>query len=235
MITLEKKKEVKEKKKEEVMEEKRISDKILVIIALVIIFIIASIFAMRFFLKDKGPKTIDDLHKLNLEGKLNEEQGYVHSGYSFVKFDDMWYTKMMSPMRTREYNVNFRYGPKEVQDIPIYGFLNGTLFNEARDYYVTFNPVGENLQYVALAVNDFNQQMINIFFKTPIPACDRNETEACASIPIINCTNTDKIVFYVKRANETAVRMDLNCIIIEGIDFELIRAVDRLLYSFYEI
>jgi hypothetical protein len=216
-------------------EPKKISDKVLVFIALGIIIVIAGIFSVRFFLKDKVPKTIDDLHQLNLEGKLDEEQGYVYAGYSFVKYDDMWHTRMLSPMRTREYNIHFRYGPKEAEDVPLSGQLNLTLFNDAKDYYVTFNPIGEGLQYVALAVNDFNQQMINIFFKTPIPACDRNETDACASVPTINCTNTDKLVFYVITADETRVQVDNNCIIVEGNEFELVRAVDKLLYTFYGI
>jgi len=222
-------------KMEEEKVTKKVSDKVLVFIALGILIIIVAIFSVRFFVKDRTPKTIDDLHKLNLEGKLGEEEGYVYSGYSFIKYDGMWHTKMMSPMRTTEYNIHFRYGPKEVTDIPLNGALNGTLFNNAKNYYVTFNPIGENLQYVALAVNDFNQQMINIFFKTPIPACDRNETNACASVPIINCSNTDNLVFYVKRADETTVTLDNNCIIIEGKDFELVRAVDKLLFAFYEI
>lgn len=216
-------------------ETKKISDKVMVFVALAIIIIVAAIISIRFFVKDEPPKNIDDLHKLNLEGKLDEEQGYVYSGYSFVKYDDMWHTKMMSPMRSREYNIHFRYGPKEAKDVPTSGQLNLTLFNSAKDYYVTFNPIGEELQYVALVVNDFNQQMINIFFKTPIPACDRNETDACASVPIINCTNTDKLVFYVKTADETKVEVDNNCIIVQGKGFELVRAVDKLLYTLYDI
>ncbi len=213
----------------------KISDNVLVFTALAIILIILVIIGIRFFYKDTSPKTIDDLHQLNMKGKLAEDEGYIHSGYSFIKYYGLWHTKMMSPMRTREYNINFRYGPREVKDIPIYGGLNGTLFNKAKDYYVTFNPEGENLQYVALAVNDFNQHMINIFFKTPVPACDRNGSGACGTVPIINCSNTDDLVFYVKRANETSITMDLNCIIIEGTDFELVKAVDKLLYTFYKI
>jgi hypothetical protein len=220
---------------DEKVETKKISDKIFIYIALGIILVVAAIIGLKFIFKEEAPKTIDDLHKLNLEGKLPEDQGYIYSGYSFVKYDGMWHTQMMSPLGTREYNIFFRYGPKEAIHVPIYGQLNLTLFNDAKDYYVTFNPMDEGLQYVALAVNDFNQQMINIFFKIPIPACDRNETVACTTVPIINCTNTDKLVFYLKQADETAVNIYNNCIVVEGTDLELVRAVDKVLYTFYGI
>lgn len=216
-------------------EEKKISDKALVFITIGIILIGAAIFGVRFLIKGNIPKTIEDLHKLNIEGKLDESQGYIYNGYSFVKFDNMWHTKMMSPMRTREYNIYFRYGPKEAKDVPVYGTFNLSIFNNAKTYYVTFNPVSDGLQYVALAANDFNQQMVNIFFKTPIPACDRNETEACASVPIITCDNTNDIVLYIVKANETSVNFQNNCIIVEGTDFELVRAIDKVLYTFYGI
>jgi len=202
---------------------------------LVIVGIGLLIFSFNLFYKDDAPKTIDDFHELNLEGKLKPEQGYIYGGYSFIHYDGMWYTKMISPLGSREYDITFRYGPKETENVSVSGSLNLTLFNSARTYYVTFNPLGENLQYTALAVGDFNQHMTNIFFKSPIPACDRNETKACAEISIINCTNTDELVLYVKRANETAVNVYNNCIVIEGRDFELVRAVDRILYYFYNI
>ena len=77
--------------------------------------------------------------------------------------------------------------------------------------------------------------MINIYFKTPIPACDRNKTIACETVPIIDCDNTKELVLYVRYAPETKITLEDNCIIIEGQDLELVRAVDRLLYQFYEI
>ncbi|MBI2208403.1 hypothetical protein HYU50_02810 [Candidatus Woesearchaeota archaeon] len=231
--------EIPEKKtqteKEEPKEAKFKSDKILIIGAVLLMLLFAVVFGIRLFTQEQ-PKTIDDLHQLNFKGKLKPDQGYLYKDvYSFVKFEDLWYIQLVSPQKTRLYNVQFRYGPKEVEDIKISGALDFNLFNNATDYYVTFDPTGKDFSRVALAVADFERHMADIFFKQPIAACDRNETFACRDRPIITCDNTDKFVLYVKEANESKVSFDRNCIIVEGNGFDLVRGIDRVLYVFYEI
>ena len=109
------------------------------------------------------------------------------------------------------------------------------ILNDATDYYVTFNPTGNDFSSVALAIGDFNTHMTKVFFKQPIAACDRNETRACINRPIITCDNTDKLVLYVKESNSTRVYFDGNCMVVEGSGFDLIKGVDRILYDFYGI
>jgi len=228
----EKKEEIKEKEQEE---PKLKSDKILIIGIVILIALFAAFFGYRFLIEEP-PKTIDELHEWNLKGKLKPEQGYMYNDvYSFVKFDDLWYMQLKSPKGSRLYNVQFRYGPKELEDIRIRGKLNDELFNNATNYYATFVPTGNQFSHVALAVADFNQHMTNIFFKTPIAACDRNETPVCRTRPIITCDNTDNVVLYVKEANESKVYFDDNCIVVEGSGFDLVKGVDRILYKFYDI
>ncbi len=229
------KEEKKKEKKEGVKEAKFKSDKVLIIGIGLIVLAFIIVFGLMYFIKGQ-PKTLDELHELNLKGKLKPEQGYVYNGaYSFVKYDELWYTQLMSPGGTRFYNIQFRYGPKDVEDIRIEGFLDKELLNNATEYYVTFNPTGNDFSHVAVAVGDFNTHMTNIFFKQPIAACDKNETFACKDRPVITCNNTDKIVLYVKEANQTKVYYDYNCIVVEGQGFDLVKGVDRVLYDFYEI
>ena len=38
--------------------------------------------------------TIDDLHQMNYDGDLKEEQGYVYNGYSVVRNDKLWWTQV---------------------------------------------------------------------------------------------------------------------------------------------
>jgi hypothetical protein len=238
-----KKKEIEEmpeekvEKQEEKMPEKETkskSDKMLIIGVILIVLVFVSIFGLKDIIQER-PETIDELHELNLKGKLKDEQGYLYKDvYSFVKFDDLWYTQMMSPKGTRFYNVQFRYGPRDVEDIKIYGSLNTNLFDDAAEYYVTFNPTGNDFSSVALAVGDFNTHMTKVFFKKPIAACDKNETSACIDRPIITCENTDKVVLYIREVNNTMVYYDDNCIVIEGSGLELVKGVDRVLYDFYK-
>ncbi|MBI2134669.1 hypothetical protein HYU09_01650 [Candidatus Woesearchaeota archaeon] len=224
-----------EKKDEEPKEAKFKSDKILIIGAVLLILVFAVVFGIRFFTQEQ-PQTIEDLHALNFKGKLKPDQGYLYRDvYSFVKFEDSWYTQFKSPKGSRLYNVQFRYGPKEVEDIRISGSLDLNMFNNATDYYVTFNPKGNDFSHVALAAADFNQHMTTIFFKQPIGACDRNETFTCRDRPIVTCDSTDKVVLYVKEANESKASFNDNCIIVEGNGFDLVKEIDRVLYVFYEI
>ena len=232
--------ETKPEEKKEVKERKG-SDKILIIgvIVLLLLFIIV-FFIIR--LTEEQPETIEDLHRLNIQGKLKPEQGYLYKdAYSFVNLDGFWYTQLTSPSGKRLYNMNLRYGPRDLEDIRIFGYFDGELFNNATDYYVTFNPVGDydpegyGFSHVVLAVNDFNQHMTKVFGKKPIAACDRNETTTCEDRPVINCDNADKVVLYIKEANESMVKYDDNCIIVEGKGFDLVKGVDRVLYNLYDI
>ena len=230
-------KEVKENSEKEKINqrESKKTDKILIISILGLVLLFLIFFSLRILTKPQ-PQTIEDLHLLNLKGKLKPEQGYLYNDvYSFVKLDDFWYMQMQSPKGTRLYNVALRYGPKDLEDIKIRGRLNTKLFDNATDYYVTFNPQGNDFSHVALAVGDFNQHMTNVFFKLPIAACDRNKTYVCEARPIITCENTDKIVLYVKEANETNVYYDDNCIVVEGNGFDLVKGVDRILLNLYGI
>lgn len=227
--------ETQEESKEEAKEVKLKSDKTLIIGAIIIILLFGIIFGLRQFGQER-PQTIDEMHELNFKGKLKKDQGYLYDGvYSFVKFDELWYAQLVSPKGTRLYNIQFRYGPKEVEKIRIGGSLDTSLLNNATEYYVTFNPTGQNFSAVALAVGDFNTHMTNIFFKQPIAACDKNETLACANRPIITCDNTADLVLYVKEANTSGVYFDDNCIVVEGNGFDLVKGVDRVLYDLYGI
>ena len=225
----------KEKHPEETKETPLRSDKLLIIAVILILIGFAAFFGLKYFTKVE-PKTIDDLHNLNFKGKLKEGRGFLYKGiYSFVKFEDLWYTQLVSPKGTRLYNIQFRYSPKDVESIKVDGRLNAGAFDNATDYYVTFNPRGNDFSSVALAVGDFNQQMTKIFFKQPIAACDRNETVACIDRPIITCENTDKLVLYVKESNRSRVAYNNNCMMVEGNGLEMVKGVDRVLYDLYGI
>jgi len=226
-----------EENKEEVKDVKLKSDKILIIGAIIIVLLFGAIFGLRYFNQEQ-PKTIDDLHELNLNGKLDDEKGYVYNGYSFVNSDGVWYTQFKSPGGTILYNFNFRYSPRDLEDIKIKGKLDIERFNDASQYYVTFNPLGNELTHVRLARLDYDVMMTRIFQKIPVSACDRNAsnaTTACLGIPIITCENTDDIVGYYKESDELSLEYKDNCIIISGSGFDFVKGVDRVLYNLYGV
>ena len=130
----------------------------------------------------------------------------------------------------------FRFGPRDLEGINIGGFLDKEIFDNSSFYYATFNPNGTQFSHVALAVADFNQHMTNVFFKNPVAACDRNQTEGpCLTRPVITCENRNYMVLYVKEADENRTYYDGNCMVVEGSGFGLVKGVDRILLNLYGI
>ncbi|MBI2658883.1 hypothetical protein HYX05_02145, partial [Candidatus Woesearchaeota archaeon] len=101
--------------------------------------------------------------------------------------------------------------------------------------YPTFNPTGNELTHVQLAIADFDTHLAKVFEKNPIGSCDRNETEICKTRPIVTCEDKDKLVLYVKESEKFRAYYNSNCIVVEGNGFDLVKGVDRILYNLYNI
>jgi hypothetical protein len=219
----------------EAKEEPKKSDKPLIIAIIFIVLLLAAVLAFNIFYKQQ-PKTLEDLHVANLKGELKPDQGYVYKGvYSFVTLDNLWYTQLTSPKGSKIYSLALRYSPKDLKDIAIEGNLDTEFFNRQQDFYVTFNPTGEDFSFVGLAVADFNTHMSKVFEKNPIAACDRNETEPCKNRPTVTCDDKDKLVLYVRESGKFRAYYNGNCIVVEGKGLDLVRGVDRILYNLYRI
>ena len=216
-------------------EQKKSSEKTLIISISIIALLLVSIIAYGIFYKPQ-PKTLEDLHVLNLKGRLKPSQGYVYKGvYSFISFDNLWYTQLSSPKGEKIYSLALRYSPRDLKDLVIEGNLNTLLFNNQSEFFVTYNPRGKDFASVALAVADFDTHMSKVFEKKPIAACDRNETEACMTRPIVTCEDADKLVLYIKESDKFRTYYNSNCIVVEGKGFDLVKGVDRILYNLYGI
>lgn len=228
-------KKIEEINKPDEHEAKKSSDLVLIISIAAIALLFIGIIAYS-VLNKQQPKTLEDLHVLNLQGKLKPSQGYVYKGvYSFVTLDNLWYTQLKSPQGTKIYNMALRYSPKDLKGIVIEGQLNTEFFNNQNEFFVTFNPTGKDFSYVSLAVADFDTHMSKVFEKNPIPACDRNETISCKTRPIVTCSDKDKLVLYIKEADKFRVYYNSNCIVVEGNGLDLVKGVDRVLYNLYNI
>ena len=65
---------------------------------------------------------IDKLHDQNIEGDLNENEGYMYNGFSFIKVDGLWWTETMR--NEVLVKIPLHFGPKEVEWINIEGKLD---------------------------------------------------------------------------------------------------------------
>ena len=214
-------------------EEERRKDTRKLLIALGVIVVIIAIFVALFLLR-KTPRvlTIDELHQENLKGTLKPEQGYMYNGYSFVKFGELWYSQVKKNSTT--YDITFNYDPKSVENITVDGQLT-TQFTKGKHIYITFDPEGRDLKYVAVANFGLTRSLAWAFNYNMTAGCTKNVTMACATAGIVTCEDKDKAVIYFKEANETSIILSSSCVTLQGTGPELVRAKDRLLMRWYGI
>ncbi len=170
-------------------------------------------------------------------GEIKPDLTYNY--YEFKKIDNMWHTDWQRDGQV--YDVSLRYSPLEVEKVPVSGNLNTTFVRQP--FYMTFDPDSNStnssdntdFKYLALSFSELGLNWARGMGYQILSACTRNVSEACIDRPIVNCDDDDKAVFYVRIAKEPRVTLDGNCLIIEGNDVELIKAVDRVLYHFYGI
>ncbi|MBI2147353.1 hypothetical protein HYU19_02630 [Candidatus Woesearchaeota archaeon] len=203
------------------------------IIAVAAILIVALIiFLPPFLKKQERPKTINELHDDNLQRLLPPEQGYLYNGFSFVNVDESWYTRFLRKDNGQHYSVQLRYGPRQLQHVPIDG--NSSTILKYNATYITFDPTLNNLSYVALAAADISTSLVNIFNVTPVAACTKNESKGCWNRPIVTCEDPYPIIM-IEQDPILGVRAIGSCLIVGGKGFGLLEATDRLLLAWFGI
>ena len=211
-------------------DDKKDTKKLLISMAIIIAcFIIA--FAVVRFVKESDVVTIEDLHRMNIEGK-ESDINYMYNGYSFVKYGGLWYTQVQNEKGTL-FDIPLHYGPKELEDIVVAGDITEEFLKQS--LYITFDPLGSTLQYVALSSAELSLSLVNGFGLEPIAACDKNETSACATRPIISSCKDDKAVVYLREAEKISVVMNGNCVMLQGEGEGIVKATDRFLLRLYSI
>jgi hypothetical protein len=209
------------------------SDKNFVImLAVFIIFLGLLLFVYPLIFGNTKILTIDDLHEENFAGKLDEEEGYLYNGFSFVKYNDQWYTRFKRRDNNQSYNVQFRFSPKEVEHVPLSGDYSQLL--QENSTYVTFDPTPDNLSSTALAAADLSVSLVKVFDIIPVAACTKNETRACQTRPILECKPGFPVV-YLKNASIAGASMQGTCLTIQGEGIDLVKAVDRVLMGWYGV
>jgi len=196
----------------------------------VIALCFVALFTIRFIRSPTGnAATIDELHGKNLRGEISDIN-YIYNGFSFVYVNGMWYTQVQKGDTV--WDVPLHFGPKQLENISIDGGIRNGFGKE--NLYITFDPIGEDLQYVALASAELSLSLTKGFGIYPIAACDKNETETCARRPIKTCKDEEDII-YIRQANKTKVELMGSCVIVEGDGWEIVKATDRLLLKWYKI
>ncbi|NQV09089.1 hypothetical protein HQ529_04520 [Candidatus Woesearchaeota archaeon] len=210
-------------------------NKLLFIAIGIIVLIFASFFVWKIFYNPE-PTTLDDVYQETLEGDETEDN-FMYNGYSFVKAQGLWYTKIQAGNSL--YTIPFHYNPKEVEDIPMDDFVRDYLVDAYYDHnktvYITFDPEDPSLGFVALANGEFSVNVAKTLGLNLIASCTNDSIEVCKEVPTITCDNTEEPVVFFDPNGETRVSATGNCLTIQGEGKELTRAVDRLLFNWYDI
>lgn len=211
--------------------EKKESKKLLTAIAVLIVCFGIAIVGVKFFGNPDEAVTIDDLHERNLAGE-ESERNYMYEGYSFVNSGNLWYTQLENKEGTL-FQIPIHYGPRELEGIPIMGSINSSF--SGQELYLTFDPLQENLTYVALSSAEISLNLVNGMGLDPKAACTTNESIACKGREVITGCEEDRAVIYLKQEEEPEVMIKGNCVIIKGQGKGLLKAADAFLLKLYQV
>ncbi len=207
--------------------------KILIWMIVIVIAIFAiSLGGLKFF--DDAPTgnivvDVDKQHLNNKEGLLDEDEGYMLNGFSFIKSDGLWWTERKT--ENRLIKIPMHHDPKSVTYIPLTGELD-PLFNKGNEIYVSIDPNVVN-KFYTLAVAELSFNIAKGVNRDPVGSCTENSTD-CADRDIVSCANPQGKPIVELAVGETEkVEYMGTCIKVTGKDQGLVKAVDRMLYKWY--
>ena len=176
--------------------------------------------------------TIDDLHQMNYDGDLNEEQGYIYNGYSVVRNDKLWWTQVSGV--DEDLIIPLHFGPKDLVDVEVSGQVSDT-FNNGGTIYIAIDPRIAN-QYYTLAVSELSLNMAQGIGRYPEAACTI-DAKVCEGRKTMSCDNTqgNPVIEFVLGGEKPTIELDSTCITLSGSNADLVKSVDRLLYKWYKV
>jgi hypothetical protein len=174
---------------------------------------------------------VDQLHLDNLDGDLDEEEGYIYNGFSFVLVDGLWWTEVTRGDTLTKIPLHF--GPKEIEHIPITGKLS-TEFN-SKPIHIAIDPEINYNKFYTLSLMEMNNNIVQGTLNTIVTACNK-EHEVCEDRPIVECNDPKgRAVINLVVAEEAKIELKGTCIEVSGSEYELVKAVDRLLLHWYGV
>ncbi len=210
------------------------SKNLLIIIA-VIIGIFALVFIGSYVYNNNNvePELLDieALHALNYEGELSEEEGIIYNGFSSVFADNLWWTDIQVGSNVKR--IPLHYNPAQVEDVPIMGSINSS-FNQGDTVYVAIDPSMADGNYV-VAMGEISANVGQGIGRNSQGACVK-EAVGCEERKILSCEDTQGMpVIELVGKGEAKVELSGSCIKVSGEGKEIIKAANRLLYSWYKV
>lgn len=153
------------------------------------------------------------------------------SGFTFTNMAGLWNTEWKSGDTL--YNLHFHYNPGQTENITLSGAFDDVTFNKGY-VYLGFDPEGEDLGYVRLAMLELSLNLVKAINVNPTIVCLKNNT-ACKDVPVMTCSTTTEPLIYLVSKEPTVMALKDNCILLQGKGPELIRVSDKLLFHWFGI
>jgi len=134
------------------------------------------------------------------------------------------------------FHVPLRYNPLQLENVTVKGTLSPS-FGNRRDVYVTIDPSNQSTrEHIALAAAELTINLGKVFGVNVVPACTRNDSYPCNVYETVTCQNPgERSVIYLQEAPGPAVEQRGDCIVVRGERWDIVQAVDRILYKFYKV
>jgi hypothetical protein len=165
---------------------------------------------------------------------------YSYNNFDFAKVDELWYTMVKSVDGKYGFKVATHFSPAEIETFPVEGNLKS--FLPVNKGFIAFDPLEPDKGYIIVANGEFALTLANSFKaiqNNPLnftTVCTKNDYRGCSVYPIVDCNTTNEKVVYLRQINEPkVVVVNENCIIVQGIGIDLIKGVDRILYSWFNV
>lgn len=204
-------------------------DKVLVISILVLVICFGAIF---YFLKNT-PNVPDPI----------APETRTYKGFIFEKYGNVWLSSFrytdQSTGKSKKVNVMFHYTPDEVENITTErNTRNETvtplIFMNVPRIYITTEP--DYPSTVILGGVEIAKILAQVYGKEVKSGLTKASNNTQTSIITCEDLNATQRVIYLKLGNETAIKSENGCIVIEGkTPIDVVKASERLTYELLKI
>ena len=155
-----------------------------------------------------------------------------YNNWEFEYYDNLWWTLWQRD--DIQYILSLRYNPIQTLEVTVDGEISETF--ERDTIHVSFDPTVQNQTYVALAAAELSLNLARAMGVEVIPSCTVADHPDCENRPIVNCDTENVSVIIIRETKGPAgVLLQGDCMTLYGEELELVRAVDRMVYTFYGI
>ncbi len=157
----------------------------------------------------------------------------LENGFCFVKQGAMWYTQIQPIGEKRIYNLELRYDPRSVQDIPIDKSTVKTIL-DSQEVYLTVEP--DMTGQTVIAMIELGRIIGTKYGLFNIPTYGALTYSNQTNQTLRSCKDAteNSTVLWFKTGNETSIYADKNsyCVIVQGTtEEEIMKAADRMVYQ----